>query len=143
MTRVDFYIIDNAGGDARQQVACRLAEKAYQLGHRVYIHADDQTQSQALDDLLWTFKQGSFVPHCLWQDAAKDDSPVVIGWQHEPQAATDVLINLSAEVPLFFSRFARVAEVVSNDEGDRARGRERFKFYRERGYSLETHTLNS
>ena len=44
-------------------------------------------------------------------------------------------------VPEFFSRFERVAELVENDEQQRHHGRERFRFYKERGYPLQTHNV--
>ena len=49
--------------------------------------------------------------------------------------------NLNAEPPPFFSRFERLAEIVGKDDADVVAGRERFRFYRERGYELRTHNL--
>jgi DNA polymerase-3 subunit chi len=53
-----------------------------------------------------------------------------------------VLINLHDAPPPFFSRFERLAEVVGADEAGAAAARERFRFYRERGYELRTHNLS-
>ncbi len=143
MTRIDFYILE--GGDAKggALVACRVAEKAYLAGHRVYIHADDAHQAEQLDELLWTFRQGSFVPHQRLAAGEQADAltPIHIGWGGEPEPHDEVLINLAADVPLFFSRFERVAEIVSADDAGKQRGRNRYKFYRDRGYPLETHNL--
>lgn len=153
MTRVDFYIV--AGTTASPLIACRLAEKAYQRGHRVHIHASDPDQARQVDELLWTFRGGSFVPHRLKGTDTPTAEPVAvtIGCEAEPAVAAapdfdpdigpgDVLINLDSSVPLFFSRFERVAEIVAGDEQARAEGRERYRFYRERGYHLDTHTLD-
>jgi DNA polymerase-3 subunit chi len=143
MTRVDFYLLGGGVRD-RDLYACRLAEKAFRLGHGAYIYTGDPETAQRLDKLLWTFSQGSFVPHGLYEDAAPDavaPFPVVIGCLEPPIACHDVLISLTAEVPPFFSRFERVAEVVSADEEDKSRARERFRFYRERGYPLQTHDV--
>jgi len=143
MTRVDFYILDGGGPDKGPHIACRLAEKAYQSGHKVYIHTTDAHAAEQLDTLLWTFRQGSFVPHqCLAGGEAADPlTPVHIGWGDEPDPHDEVLINLAGEVPLFFSRFQRVAEIVPADDTAKQQGRERYKFYRDRGYQLETHTI--
>lgn len=142
MTRVDFYILESAGADAGPLVACRLAEKAYGLGHRVYIHTGDDQGAQAIDELLWTFRAGSFVPHALYTDNEAHDEAVLIGADEGPDSNVDVLINLAEAVPLFFSRFGRVAEIVTGDASVRESARERFRFYRERGYDLETHRLD-
>jgi len=142
LTRVDFYILEDNGSDARQRFACRLAEKAWQQGNKVYIHTGDPALSSQLDELLWTFSQGSFVPHGLDTDPAADEAEIHIGHGDEPRHHDEVLINLGSEVPLFFSRFQRVAEVIDGDEQNRLQGRERFRFYRDRGYPLESHNIN-
>lgn len=140
MTRIDFYVLTQETPNGRALLACRLAEKAFQHGHRVYIHTESAVQSRHLDDLLWTFRAGSFVPHGLPEQA--DEVPVVISERGEPGDDPDVLINLGAEIPLFFSRFARVAEVVDQSDTCLRTGRERYRFYKERGYELASHTLN-
>jgi len=141
MTKVDFYLLDG-GTDSRERFACRLTEKAWRLGNRVFLLAPDKPAALELDELLWTFSQGSFVPHAVCaNDGDVDVHPVLIGHTEPPAALTDVLISLAPEVPSWFSRFARVAELVGATEEDKARGRERFRFYRERGYPLEAHNL--
>jgi DNA polymerase-3 subunit chi len=142
MTKVDFYLLSAEGPESRERTACRLAEKAYRLGHRVYLLVPDQAAAIELDELLWTFSQGSFVPHAVCTDKADSDvPPVLIGYAEPPAALNDVLVSLSAEVPPWFSRFARVAELVGPAEADKNRARGRFRFYRERGYPLDTHNL--
>jgi len=141
MTDIDFYILASEAAHAREMMACRLAEKIYKLGRSVHIHTSSAAESQALDQLLWTFRAGSFVPHVL-ADAhgqSDTDAPVVIGHAGEPGQNTDVLINLGDTVPLFFSRFNRVSEIIT--ERDKAEGRERFRFYRDRGYPLKSHNI--
>jgi DNA polymerase-3 subunit chi len=138
---VDFYLL-GAGGDSRERIACRLAEKAWRLGNQVYLLAPDKPATLELDELLWTFSQGSFVPHAVYtDDNSAEVHPVLIGHSEPPTGLHDVLINLAPEVPTWFSRFGRVAELVGAAEEDKTRGRERFRFYRERGYPLETHNL--
>jgi DNA polymerase-3 subunit chi len=141
MTRVDFYILDDAMATARAQFVCRLAEKAWQQGHKIYIHTDGPAQSSQLDELLWTFRAGSFLPHSLDSGADADSVDIHIGHGDEPMHHDDVLINMGREVPLFFSRFERVAEVIAGDEAAKQDGRQRFRFYRERGYPLQSHTI--
>ena len=145
MTKVDFYLL-GAGHNSHALFACRLAEKVWRLGHRVYLLAADPPAANELDDLLWTFSQGSFVPHALCKqeedaDHHADNHPVLIGHAEPPAAFSDVLISLVPDVPAWFGRFTRVVEMVGTNEDDKTRARERFRFYRERGYPLETHNL--
>ncbi|MGD8514408.1 MAG: DNA polymerase III subunit chi [Granulosicoccaceae bacterium] len=141
MTRVDFYISHSTRAQNELHTACRLADKAFRLGHSVYIHTANAEQAERLDDLLWTFRDGSFVPHGLQQGASGNDLPIVIGHDSEPTEIRDVLINLADAIPGFFSRFERVAEVVNGRAELRDAARERFRFYRERGYALESHDI--
>ena len=151
MTLIDFYVQENSKPNARQILACKITEKAYKQGHKIYIHTDSEQQTSTMDKLLWTFRSGSFIPHTTTPqnpDAQKntrnpdDESiPVLIGHEAEPQCAPDVLINLSHEVPGFFSRFERVAELITENAEQKKKGRERYKFYRDRGYELRNHKL--
>jgi DNA polymerase-3 subunit chi len=140
MTRVDFYLNDNPQPAANLRTACQVADKAYRLGHRVYLYTPDASTTAQLDDLLWTFSAGAFVPHCC-DGGDEGTSPVIIGHTEPPAAEHDVLISVANRVPEFFTRFTRLAEIVSANADDRASARERFRYYRERGYPLETHNL--
>lgn len=146
MTRVDFYILPDADPAQRPLLACRLAEKAHGQGLKVYVHTATEGEALHLDELLWTFRDGSFLPHALAKgmdaDSAGSESvPVLVGHDHEPSTHMDVLINLDMEVPRFFGRFERVAELVDQRPEQLARSRERYRFYRERGYELNSHQL--
>jgi len=109
VTQVDFYLLKDDSVQNRVRFACRLADKAYRLGNRVFIHTESAEQTRLLDDLLWTFQQNSFVPHAIYQAEQNNPPPVLLAHNAEPDASSHVLINLAAEVPLFFSRFERVA----------------------------------
>ena len=81
MTRVDFYVLPDTADGARLEFACRIAEKAYTQAHRVYVHAASAAEAARLDELLWTFRDTSFVPHALAGAgiSAADAPPVLIG----------------------------------------------------------------
>jgi DNA polymerase-3 subunit chi len=142
MTRIDFYVLNNNKANARLEFVCRLAEKIYRRGHRVLLHTDDAKQSGIIDDLLWTWQQGSFIPHEIQLDDNTPDCPIVIN--HQPDLKTDlheVLINMGSAVPMFFSQFERVTEIVDQHEQTRQSARQRYRFYQDRGYPLESHDI--
>ncbi|HED40157.1 MAG TPA: DNA polymerase III subunit chi [Chromatiales bacterium] len=145
MTRVDFYLLPDKRPNGREFFACRLAEKIYKMGRTLYLHTPSVEQARQLDDLLWSYKESSFLPHSL-EDEAQDNVPqILIGYSDETPSElhshSDVLINLAPTVPGFFSRFERVAELINQEERLKVAGRERFKFYRDRGYQPETHKI--
>ena len=138
MTRISFYVLKGQQEHERQVFACRLAEKAYKLGNHVYIHTKDAQQSEQMDTALWAFRADSFVPHQLNSEADTDACPVLIGHEGNPPRLMDLLINLNDEQPLFFSQFERMAELINDDDTIKTSGRERYQFYKQRGYELDT-----
>ena len=139
MTRVGFYVVQAADQAQRLQVAVRLADKAFQRGHSIFINASNEEQARQLDELLWTYRPASFLPHGL--HGAEQADTIAIGWGQEPEGHNDLLINLHLEIPPFFSRFQRVAEVVTQDADSLVALRRSWTFYKERGYQLEKHDL--
>jgi DNA polymerase-3 subunit chi len=144
VTQVDFYILDSDSDDARLHLACKIVDKATQLDHHVFVHSTSDAEARQLDELLWTFSQGSFIPHRVvrGETAEPPIEPVVIGVNAPPAPGRwNVLVNLAADVPEFFSRYERVAEVVDANAVRREQSRERYRFYRDRGYKLNTHQV--
>jgi DNA polymerase-3 subunit chi len=141
MTRIDFYLLPPADEDGKHLAACRLAHKAYRLQHRIYMLTETPDESAHLDRLLWTFNPGSFLPHQIHAEPVDSRLPVLIGHDAPPADFKDVLISLAPKVPEFFERFERVAELIGPSEQERAAGRERFRTYRDRGFTVQTHNL--
>ncbi|HEX6639371.1 MAG TPA: DNA polymerase III subunit chi [Steroidobacteraceae bacterium] len=145
--RVDFYVSGEAGDAARLRLACRVAEKAYLAKQRVVAYSDDNALLPRFDELLWTFGDGSFVPHdIVARDGATCETPVVLTTGPLPadpfiDRESSVLLNLASTVPPFFERFARVAEFLDARPDVRSAGRERFKTYRGKSIEPQTHNV--
>jgi DNA polymerase-3 subunit chi len=135
-------VLSSAGEPGRRQFACRLAEKAYRLDHRVHIRTPDASVAGDLDELLWTFRDGSFVPHEVIATGQPDiEAPVTIGPVPPPGKPAELVINLGDDVPDPEAGFNRIAEIVGSDENSRRQSRQRYARYRELGHTLETHNL--
>lgn len=132
MTRVDFY----TGTGDKLRTVCQLSHKAMRKGVRAVISTPDETTGNALDKLLWHYPATAFIPHCHSDAAEAAEMPVVLDHGSNQFPHYELLISLHPECVPFFSRFERVIEIVGSDEEDRRLGRERFKFYRDRGYEL-------
>ena len=137
MTSIDFY---THATDALA-VAARLVAKAWPQHPSVRILTPDEEATDALDRLLWLQSATSFLPHCRLSSPLAAETPIIVDHVREHEGPAAVLINLSLEPPPFFARFERLAEVVSADETHVQAARERYRFYRERGYELRTHNL--
>lgn len=139
MTRVDFYILPEQGGTDPLTAAAKLCDKAVSAGHRLYVTAEP-ARLDKLSDLLWTLRQGSFLSQERYQHSppAEPLPQVLLGEAEPPEGWQDILLTLNPDVPAWFSRFERVLEIVPGDADSRARCRQRFKFYRDRGYELKS-----
>ena len=131
MTKVDFY----TGSEDKLRTACQLSQKAMQNGLRVLLHVPDEATADKLDKLLWHFPATAFMPHCRTHEAEAATMPVVIG-HDETFPHSELLISLHNVCLPFFSRFERAIEIVGTDDEDAKLGRERYVFYKDRGYEL-------
>jgi DNA polymerase-3 subunit chi len=142
--RVDFYILDTDAPNGRLQLACKLAEKAYLAEQSVLIWHTDGEELRSLDEMLWTFRDGSFVPHEMTgatRQAAPNDTPVTLSAGVAPSGPVDVLINLAPDVPPCVAQSKRVIEIIDGDETRRKAGRTRFKAYRDSGVQPASHNV--
>jgi len=137
----DFYILSKPDQQTRYLFACRLIEKAYHLGNQIFVHTQDETEANKLDNLLWTFKDNSFIPHNLQGESLTPPPPVQIGYAEEPKQFNNILINLSQNIPPYFKRFKRIIEIVPSDENWKQISRDHFKYYRTQGLSPNTHKI--
>lgn len=137
MTSIDFYF----NAEDRLQVACRLAGKAMKQNQRLLIYIPDSELAARLDKLLWTWPAIGFVPHCALHSPLAAETPVLIASGDETPERCEVLLNLGGDCPPHFERFSRLLEVVATDEAAKEKGRQRFRFYRERGYKMASHDL--
>lgn len=115
--------------------ACRLIRKALRSGARLTVTAPT-LRLAALDQALWTFDAGSFLPHARVPGAAPAllaRTPVWLVQGEIPEDAPGVLLNLGAEAPQSADRFGRVIEVVADDEQEAREARERWRHYEQWG----------
>lgn len=138
MTQIDFY--SNVAD--KLQTACRIATKAYSLGRRTLVLCPDSETATRIDRMLWISPATGFIPHCSPRDPLARETPIIVDHSGDTPELDQVLVNLRNDWPPFFGRFERLVEIVSaSDEDDKRAARERFKFYRDRGYEIRTHDL--
>lgn len=132
MTKVDFY----TGSEDKLRTACQLSHKAMQNGVRTVISTPDSATHDKLDKLLWHYPATAFIPHCRSDMEEAENVAVVLNSGNEKFPHHDLLISLHDECVSFFSRFERVIEIVGDDTEDSRKGRERYRFYKDRGYEM-------
>ena len=138
MTQIDFY----TRVPDKLRTACALSAKACAQGLKVFVCCADADTAQRFDRMLWTTPALGFTPHCSPRHPLAAVTPVIVDFEGATPGHDEVLINLCADSPAYFSRFRRLVEIVSVDEEDAAKARERFRHYRDRGYEIRTHDLS-
>ena len=142
MPEVSFYILPSQTEQGRLYFACKLAEKAYRSGQFCYILTENEKQSKTIDDLLWTFRAGSFVPHQIYTGSATATADrVLIGTRTAPEQWQKIIINLSVDCPENFNDCERLLEILDNDETIKAEGRKRYKRYQQARLQIATHKM--
>jgi DNA polymerase III subunit chi len=133
MTRIDFYF--NVAN--KPQVLADLVQTALMKRRQVTILAADEAAASQVSRDLWQTQPESFLPNVLANQPQAALTPVLIDWDDKNLQQDDMLINLSAHEPSFFSRFTQLVELVGDDEQEKTQARQRYKFYRDRGYEIK------
>lgn len=137
--QVDFYVLESAGQSA-QGLACTLALKAWEQGHRVSVLVDNATEVSDMDALMWEAPAGRFLPHCAARSG--QEAPVIIGTRDEVlTTASSTVINLTSSAIEDPERFQRLLEIVPANDEDRVASRTKFRAYRARGLQPSSHDI--
>ncbi len=139
MTRADFYIV--ADHNMPYRFICNLCDKVREEGYDLYIQASSREQASTLDEMLWTFRDISFLAHALIDSADADNTPILIGWEGEVCQSRQALMNLSNTFPDPVEGYERIIEVVPSAPDHREKARQRYKAYRDQGLALHSHDI--
>ena len=142
MAEVSFYILPTESLQDRYRFACKLIEKAYRSGSFCYVLTDSDEQSRIIDDLLWTFRAGSFIPHQIYTGEPPElEKVILIGSLNAPEHWQKVLFNLSSRYPELGPQTERVLEILDNSETTKEAGRNRYRRYQQSGIAISTHKM--
>ncbi|MDP8567059.1 DNA polymerase III subunit chi [Methylophilus aquaticus] len=133
MTKIRFYT------DVADPIVLirHLAEQALTRQRRVTVYVRDQLHASTLADALWQQPGPSFMPNALADDSHAAYTPLLFAWQPAQIQQDDLLFNCQPEQPTFFSRFRHLFEIIGSDAAEKAAGRQRYAFYRDRGYDIQ------
>ncbi len=141
MPRSDFYVLATDNPQARRHFLCKVLEKVHRLGHRIYIRTSDETSARQLDELLWEFRAEAFLPHSLI--AEQLDSAIEIGYGDSLPQHRDVFVNLELDVADTALQFARIIEVVVQDQRILDATRSNYRRYQQQGYEIRMNDMRS
>ena len=142
MPDINFYLLSSNSEKKRLYFVCKLVEKAYRSSHKVYILTESEQQSRLLDDQLWAFRAGSFIPHQVYSgELPAPENQIVIGSRSAPESWQTTIINLSTHCPENLSSADRILEILDNSASNKQAGRDRYRQYQQLGFTIETHKI--
>lgn len=137
---IEFHLLKVGVSTHGLGLVCKLIEKNYHAGARLYIRVDTLQSAEQLDRILWTYKDDAFIPHQIY-GADATNVPIHIGWGEVPTGTHDVLVNMAKDVPPNFSAFKRIIEIVFGDAALEEQARERYRYYRKQGCDIKTYNI--
>lgn len=140
MPNVSFYVLQSSNIKDFYKTIVQLTIKAHEAENQVLIHSNHPQILQPIDDYLWSFSDTSFIPHILANsdDEVDEIDPIILASFEPTLPKKDLLIQLADHVPENFNQYNRIIEILYSEPSYLARGRERFKFYRQHGIEPKT-----
>jgi len=135
---ITFYILNKNSPVSFQEHTCNIIEQEYNNGYKIHVHLATQQEAQNMDDLLWTFKQISFIPHAIYIENSTDFLPqVTIGYNTLFSKNKDVLLNLTSNISDYFLNFKNIIEIIPHNEALKKLARLRYRKYLENNNKIQ------
>lgn len=138
---VDFHLISATSLDDRNQYICETLETLYLSGQRVFVNTDAINEAHTLDELLWTFKIESFIPHNCADETEQPTPPIQFGSDITKATPHTVLMNLAPTIPVIAGHYKKIIEIVHQDENAKTILRDHYKYYKQNGYQVSVRDL--
>jgi DNA polymerase-3 subunit chi len=109
MTETLFYHLERR---SLEDVLPGRGEKSLQRGWRAAIKTDSSERSDALDTLLWTYDDQSFLPHAQLGDGEAGGQPVLITVEDGNANAAQIFFYVGGALPADWGGLSDLARVV-------------------------------
>lgn len=115
MTEILFYHLEN---QPLERVVPILLEKTLERGWRAVVETGSRERAKALDAVLWTWRDDSFLPHGLAGDANDPQQPVLITTGSDNPNAANVRFFVDRAVPREVGGYERIVYLFSGHDPD-------------------------
>ncbi len=134
MTDIAFYHLERS---TLEQALPKLLEKTLAAGKRALVLAGSDQRVEALNDLMWSYDQDSWVPHGSAKDGNADRQPIWFSVSDENLNSAEFLFLTDGAGTEAVGDFERCFELFDgNNPESVANARVRFKAYKDTGYEL-------
>jgi DNA polymerase-3 subunit chi len=109
MTETLFYHLERR---SLEDVLPGMVDKSLQRGWRAAIKTDSSERSDALDTLLWTYDDQSFLPHAQAGDGDPAGQPVLISVEDGNPNSAQIVFYVGGALPSDWDSLENLARVV-------------------------------
>ena len=95
-----------------------LLEKSLERGWRAVVETSSRERASALDAMLWTFRDDSFLPHGISGEATDPDQPVLITTDEANANGAQVRFFVDRAVPQTGEGYQRIVYLFSGHDPD-------------------------
>jgi DNA polymerase-3 subunit chi len=114
MTEILFYHLK---GQSLDQVLPPLLQKSLERGWRVVVQASSDERVEALDALLWTWRDDAFLPHGTSRDSEAAEHPIVLTANAEnPNGAVVRFLVDGANLAADAGNYQRIVLLFDGDD---------------------------
>lgn len=134
MSEVWFYHLQR---QALEAALPALLEKALAAGKRAVVMLGSEERVEAIDNLLWTYNDRSFLPHGSARDGFASEQPVWLTQADENPNGAQILVLADGARSSHVGEFERCFELLDgNDPAAVGAARLRWKAYEEAGHEV-------
>jgi DNA polymerase-3 subunit chi len=134
MTQIGFYHLLNTPLEAALP---RLLSKALGQGMRALVMAGTPERVKALDGVLWSFDQGSFLPHGTAKEGRPEDQPIYLTTDAENPNGASLLVLTDGVEHGSIGAFERCLDLFDGtDEQAVTAARARWRALKDAGHEL-------
>jgi len=131
---VSFYHLER---QTLEEALPRLLTRVLEAGHKALVLADTDERVRHLNDRLWTFDPGSFLPHGMANDDYAAQQPILLTTDEANPSGADILVVVDGGVPQTIGQYSRCLDLFNGlSDAAVAAARQRWKTYREKGYDV-------
>jgi DNA polymerase-3 subunit chi len=114
MTETLFYHLERR---SLEDVLPGLIEKTLERGWRALIRCESAERAEAVDTLLWTYDDASFLPHAQAGDGEAAHQPVLITVEDANANAANVMFVIGGAAPPAWSDVGDLTRIVLMFDG--------------------------
>ncbi len=144
MKKIALFYILNKAEDLKISV-CKIIKEYYKKKYKIFVSSRSDNLVNELNNLLWTFEQISFIPHCTTKNYDKNSPILLSGKDSFPKTINlkeyDVWLNLDDEMEENYTDFEIILEIVSQNEEERILSRKKYLNYQKNNFEVKHEKL--